>query len=125
MVFDTDVIIDLSDGRASAAAAVKEARERLLSVISYMELMRGARDSRERDAIKRFVEERRFAVLPLTEGIGQRASFYIEQYAMGARLGVTDALIAATAVEHGLTLCTGNYRHFRMIAGLALRPFRP
>ena len=38
---------------------------------------------------------------------------------------LNDALIAATAVEHGLTLCTGNDKHFRPVKDIAMKVFRP
>ena len=37
----------------------------------------------------------------------------------------TDALIAATAAENHLPLCTGDQRHFRPIRELELSVFRP
>jgi predicted nucleic acid-binding protein len=36
-----------------------------------------------------------------------------------------DALVAATAVEHGLVLCTGNARHFKAIRDLKIKAFKP
>jgi hypothetical protein len=62
---------------------------------------------------------------PLTEDIGRRAAIYVEEHALSARIGVTDALIAATAVEHGMPLCTANVKHYRPIKDLVIRPFRP
>jgi toxin FitB len=35
-----------------------------------------------------------------------------------------DALIAATALEHGLSLATRNHRHFQPVQGLRLRALR-
>lgn len=40
----------------------------------------------------------------------------ILRYAKSHGLHVFDSLIAATAVEHGLTLVTRNQRHFTMIS---------
>lgn len=37
----------------------------------------------------------------------------------------TDVLIAATAGEHGLVLCTADVRHYKVIADLSLHAFRP
>lgn len=36
-----------------------------------------------------------------------------------------DALIAATALEHGLPFLTGNSKHFKAVAGLVVERFEP
>ena len=41
----------------------------------------------------------------------------------GLQLG--DALIAATALEHGLVLLSGNKKHFAKLPSLALQVFKP
>ena len=41
----------------------------------------------------------------------------------GLRAG--DAIIAATATENGLTLCTANIRHYKPIKELKLKVFKP
>ena len=38
---------------------------------------------------------------------------------------LADALIAATALESGLTVLTGNTKHFVPIAGLEVESFEP
>jgi predicted nucleic acid-binding protein len=38
-------------------------------------------------------------------------------------LQVTDALIAATALEHRLALLSGNIKHFALIGGLQIERF--
>jgi len=48
----------------------------------------------------------------------------VEEHALKDGLQVADALIAATAREHGLILATGNVRHFRSIPTLSLKAFR-
>ncbi len=40
-------------------------------------------------------------------------------------LRLADALIAATAVHHGLTLLTANNKHYQMIKELEIEIFRP
>jgi|GEM_PF-2261487 len=51
------------------------------------------------------------------------------RFAGGVKMDVLDlrgdALIAATASEHDLTLCASNAKHFRPIRDLKLRVFKP
>lgn len=55
MIFDSDVLIWFLRGNQAAARAVNEARERSLSVVSYMELLQGARDRTEAVRIRNFL----------------------------------------------------------------------
>jgi predicted nucleic acid-binding protein len=59
-------------------------------------------------------------VLPLTENIGHRALVYIEEYGISSGMRAGDALVAATAVENGMTLATCNAKHFRSVKDLDL-----
>lgn len=53
--------------------------------------------------------------LPATAPIADQAGRWIYHYARrGVRLSFADALIAATAMAHNLTLVTTNARHFPM-----------
>jgi predicted nucleic acid-binding protein len=124
MIYDTDVLIWVFRGNAAAARAVDESRGRFLSVVSYMELLQGAADRRESRLLKSFLVDCRFSLLPMTENIGHRASIYMEEFASSSGLRVADALIAATAAETQMTLCTGDHRHFRLIRELKLSIFK-
>ena len=95
------------------------------SIISLMELMQGARSRTEIRVIRRFFQENRFHLLPINESISHAAASLIEEHAISAGLQIADALIAATAREAGSVLITGNVRHFKVIPGLEMKPFRP
>ncbi len=49
----------------------------------------------------------------------------MEDYVLKAGLCLANALLAATAVEHQLALITGNAKHYRPIAELEVKAFRP
>jgi predicted nucleic acid-binding protein len=119
------VLIWLLRGNRKAADAVDAEDARSISLVTYMELMQGARDRSESRLIKAFLREFGFSTRPLTENIGHRASIYIEEYALSNAIGVADALVAATAVEQGETLLSGNVKHFKCIKELELKRFSP
>lgn len=125
MLFDTDVLIWLFRGNEPAAAAVERASARALSVVTYMELLQGARSKQEVKAIKRFLADFAFSILPLTESIGHRASVYIEEYTLKSGMTMGDALIAATAVECGRALCSADRKHYSAVHELEFKRLRP
>lgn len=90
-----------------------------------MELLMGARDKKDSQTIRAFLASLGFRTLPLTENIGHRAAIYLEEYALMCRIGVQDSLIAATAVENEIPLCSGNAKHFKPINDINLKLFRP
>jgi predicted nucleic acid-binding protein len=49
----------------------------------------------------------------------------MEEYGVSHGLRAGDAIIAATAAENGVILCTGDARHFRPIRDLRTNVFRP
>ena len=62
-------------------------------------------------------------ILPLTPVISERAMILIDAFALSNGLQAADALIAATAIEHNLTLLTGNIKHFAPIEQLKIERF--
>jgi predicted nucleic acid-binding protein len=125
MLFDTDILIWVFRGNIRAARLMDKAADRRISIVSYMELVQGARDKREMKAIRSYLSDFAFLLLPLTENIGHRAAIYMEEYGLKAGLRMADALIAATAVENHVTLCSGDQRHYRVIKDLDIKTFRP
>ncbi len=125
MIFDTDIIIWIQRGNVKAAKRVDSARERFISVLSYMELLQKAENRKQHSTIRSFLRELEFSVLPLTEKVGHRALIYVEEYTLSHGISANDAIIAATAVENAQTLVSSNAKHYRPIKDLDFRVFRP
>ena len=125
MLFDTDILVWIQRGNHRAAALVDREEERCISVLTYMELLQGARKKRQHEHILDFLRLYSFRILPLSENIGHRAAIYIEEYSLSHGLRAGDAIVAATATDNNLTLCTSNFRHYRPIKELKLRVFKP
>ena len=125
MIFDTDVLIWIQRGNAKAARVVDRSTERYISVLTYMELLQNAQNRKQHEQIASFLSELGFQTLPLTENIGHRAAVYVAEYTLSHGLHAADAIIAATATENNLRLCSGNAKHYKAIKELKLRVFRP
>ncbi len=125
MLFDTDILIWIQRGNEKAARLVDGESERFLSIYTYMELLQGAKDKKQHKYVVDFLKEFGFQTLAMTENTGYRAAVYVEEYTLSNGLRAGDAIIAATAVEHGLTLCTGNQKHFKALKELRLKIFEP
>ena len=125
MIFDTDIFIWVQRGNVRAARLIEKEEERLLSLQTYLELLLCAQNRQQHEQTKSFLKDFGFGTLPLTENIGHRAAVYLEEHALSHGLRAGDAIVAATAAEHGLTLCTGNGKHFSPIRDLKVSLFRP
>lgn len=125
MLFDTDVVIWALRGNRKAARQIDFHDDLLLSAVSYMELLKGARDRGDQRLIKQFIHDMNFELVPIGDGISHRAVIYMEELALSSGLDLADALIAATAAERAVPVCTANAKHYRVIPGLDLDVFRP
>lgn len=72
------------------------------------------------DLVKRFAGR----ILPLTQSIAERwGSLEAQQQLVGRPMQIADAQIAATSLEHGLTLVTRNLRHFEALGVALINPW--
>lgn len=125
MLFDTDILIWALRGNHLAAKEIDHASDKRISTISYMELIKGARDKRELRLIKSFLKTLNFETIPVDTNISHRALIYMEEHALSSGLDLADALIAATAAELSLEICTANTKHYRFIPEISIRKFHP
>ena len=77
------------------------------------------------ERLKKDLNRRRARVLTVSEAISNRAMALVEAHCLADGLLLADALIAATAIDLGLTLASANSKHFQSIPGLALQAFEP
>lgn len=112
VLVDTDLFVDHLRG----AAELRPGKHRLhYSVITRAELFAGSSATAQ---ISQLLAP--FRELPVNRAIAERAG----RIKRGSGLRMPDALIAATALEQGLSLATRNRRHFQPVQGLRLRALR-
>lgn len=90
-----------------------------------MELMQSSRNKQELKRIKKGLAMRQTEIPPVIAPISGRAVQLVETHALSHSMQLDDALIAATALHHGLTVLTANTKHFSAIDGLRLEAFQP
>lgn len=125
MILDSDVVIWMlrKNPKALRFARSLDASECNLSVVSYLEILRGCRDGEEVRALTELFGEWFAEIVPLSPEISASAVSLMQKFALSHRPGVDDTLIAATALDRGEPLATGNVKHFKFIPGLVLRKF--
>lgn len=100
------------------------------SVVAFAEIRRGIEllpAGKRRIQLEEWFEElhRSFGdrLLPVTKAIGDRwAVLSVQAQRSGTPLAIFDGMIAATALEHSLTVATRNVKHF---AGLGVSLLNP
>jgi predicted nucleic acid-binding protein len=123
-LLDTTILVDVfrNDPQAIAWVNSLPPQGRSVSVITYFELLAGCRNRREQQVTAR--EMRTYRLLILSERISRTALSWYRRFFLSHGVGFLDALIGATAVDHGLSLATLNTKHFTPLPGLRVeRPY--
>lgn len=120
-IYDTSVFIEYFRGKKAVSDYLQKV-DLTCSVVTAAELLQGARDKKAQQVIEKFL--RRVTVLPLTPIISECMLDFIGRFHLSHGLAIPDALIAATAIEHTLTLVTHNVKHFSYIPGLSVRAWK-
>jgi predicted nucleic acid-binding protein len=110
ILVDSDILVDHLRGHRRLVAGSDELH---VSTVTRAELFAG-RGGEER-RIRRLLEP--MVDVPVDVAIAERAG----RLRRGSSRRLPDALIAATALEHRLTLLTRNVRDFEGIRGLKIR----
>jgi hypothetical protein len=106
-LIDTDVLLDFLDGYAAAAGEIARYRESCISIVSWMELLTGARTEADDNVRRGFLAH--FRIVPLTPRVAEEAVTLRRTY---RRLKLPDAIIWASAISENCLLVTRNTKHF-------------
>lgn len=120
VLLDTSVLIEYMRQQVAISEQVEwliDHRSIALSAITASEILLGSAE-KEFNSIKRFISDHRF--YHLSDGVSAWFWELINEYRGLSPRWIPDALIAATALYHGLELYTLNTRDFSFIRGLRL-----
>ena len=134
-LLDTNIVSELrkndrADARVRRWLDEHAAAEFWLSVLVVGELRRGIELIRRRDALavsallvwlSSTIEDYTDRILPVTVAISQRWALI----SVPDPVPVVDGLLAATAIEHGLTLVTRHVDDVRCTGVAVVNPFSP
>ena len=117
-LIDSDVLLDFLDGYAPAAREIARYRECSINIISWMELMAGARNAPDETIRRGFLDH--FRVLPLTPQVAEEAVKLRRKY----RLKLSDAIIWASAMTENCLLVSRNTKDFPASESSVRFPYR-
>ena len=130
-LIDTDILSELLKKKNSivvrrAARYLQEYEHFAISAITQYEVMRGLKEKSALRQLRKFAEFCESAeICPINRNVLERASDLWVLARRGGHPGRDpDLIIAATALEHGRVLVTGNTDHFSWIPGLAVDNWR-
>jgi hypothetical protein len=105
-VLDTNIVVDFLLGRPEALREMRRYERRAISLITWIEVLAGARDDVEESALEGVLAQ--FEVL----GIGIEVAGLAARLRRTRRIRLPDALIWASATQAGGLLVTRNTRDF-------------
>lgn len=116
-LLDTCVAIDFLRGVRPAVAFVEAIlTPPSISILTQVEVFAGLRSQREEMVARGFFRSCR--ILALDSPIATDAGSFLRNFGRSHGLDIADAIIAATALHHGLSLATLNVKHFPMFPKL-------
>lgn len=126
-LIDTDYLIDRLKEESHAVALIDRLADQgvALSIVSYLELFEGVLQATDREAAEHKLDAliEGMPLFPVTRSVAQRcAQIRSSLRDAGRRVNnrALDLIIAATALENGLTLVTRNVADYSDIVELTL-----
>lgn len=130
-LLDTDILNEVLKQKNShvarhAADYLAQHQQLAISSITWYEVLRGLLEKNAATQLAQFdAFTRNTLLLPVTDDIlGRAAHLWVEGRKQGLAPKDAHLLIAASALDNGRTLVTGNTAHFSWIAGLTLTNWR-
>ncbi|OGG13573.1 hypothetical protein A2875_01065 [Candidatus Gottesmanbacteria bacterium RIFCSPHIGHO2_01_FULL_46_14] len=128
VLLDTNILIDFFHDNPRAVALMKslEGKQLRVSALTIMEIIHGAHKTKTPERyiseFKNFLADFSVDVWPIDEVVATRCGELLAvMEGHGIRLGVVDALLAATALYHKCSIVSGD-RAFRKVPGLDVYP---
>lgn len=130
-LIDTDILSEVLKAKDSrvldrARLYLQEHGRFKFSAITFYEMMRGLRASQASRQLANFIALAATSdVLPVSMAVlDQAANLWADAYTSGHPRDDADLIIAATALQSGCTLVTGNVSHFKWISALKIDDWR-
>lgn len=106
-VFDTNILIDYLNGFKQAKKELSLYEDKLISVITRIEVMTGARNKEQEKVLRKFLSS--FTIHGLDNKIADRTVDLRRKFHMKT----PDAIIYATAREQGCVVVSRNTKEFK------------
>lgn len=108
-LFDSNILIDYLNGVEAARREIEQHPERLISVVTWMEVLigvRGGEEEEEEDVVEMFLRE--FQVVDLTRRVSREAVALRRE----RKIRLPDAIVWASARSESALLVTRNTKDF-------------
>jgi len=127
-LLDTDILSNLMKRAPASSLVMRLARvppeDQFTSSVTLGELLYGAHRSTRTAALLERIEETllpELPILPFDSGAARRyGELRAELERRGTPIGDADTRVASIALSRGLTVVTGNERHFQQVPGLQI-----
>ena len=105
-LFDTNILIDYLKGVDAARKELERHTHRLISIVTWMELLAGPRNEAEEDVVELFLRD--FRVVELTRAVARGAVEIRRTH----KIRLPDAIVWSSARAESALLVTRNTKDF-------------
>ncbi len=120
-LIDSDILIDYLRLHEPAIEFLDglEKSEMALSFVTKFEVLKGCRKKINENRAFKLLNK--FEILPLNEKVSERAFQVYQNLRWRADIGMSDSMIAATAIQNKCVLISRNVKHFDKVPGIKLK----